>query len=73
MTIMERHASGTTFIGSFVAIFGGLSANEIAAYGGLLVGTLGMLINWYYKAKEDARYERLSLHHKRRVEDTPRD
>ena len=58
MTIMERHASTTTFVGSFTAIFGGLSANEIAAYGGLFIGAIGMLVNWYYKAKEDRRAER---------------
>lgn len=57
MTIMEKHASATTFVGSFTAIFGGLSANEIAAYGGLLIGAAGMLVNWYYKAKEDRRAE----------------
>jgi hypothetical protein len=58
MTIMEKHASATTYVGSGAAVLGGLSANEIAAYGGLLIGVLGLLINWYYKAKEDRRAER---------------
>ncbi len=54
---MEKHSSAATFVGSFTAIFGGLSANEIAAYGGLFIGAVGMLVNWYYKAKEDRRAE----------------
>lgn len=66
---MERHASATTFAGSFTAIFGGLSANEIAAYGGLFVGAIGMLVNWYYKAKEDRRAERAAKAHARRASD----
>lgn len=55
---MERHASGVTFAGSLTSIFGGLTANEVAAYGGLLIGVVGLLVNWYYKAKEDRRAER---------------
>lgn len=58
MTIMEKHASATTYVGSGTALFGGLSANEVAAYGGLIIGVIGLLVNWYYKAKEDRRAER---------------
>lgn len=69
---MERHASATTFAGSFTAIFGGLSANEIAAYGGLFVGAVGMIVNWYYKAKEDKRNERMCLQRRRLATDESR-
>jgi hypothetical protein len=58
MTIMEKHASATTYVGSGAAIIGGMSANEIAAYSGIFIGLIGMLVNWYYKAKEDRRAER---------------
>lgn len=58
MTIMEKHASATTYVGSGTALLGGLSANEIAAYGGLIIGLIGLLVNWYYKMKEDRRAER---------------
>lgn len=66
---MERHASATSFIGAFTAVFGGLSANEIAAYGGLFVGAIGMIVNWYYKAKEDRRAERLCAQRASRASD----
>lgn len=54
---MERHASAVTYGGSIASIFGGLTANEVAAYGGLLIGVVGLLVNWWYKAKEDRRAE----------------
>ena len=55
--MIERYASPTTQVGAMTAFFGGLSANEVAAYGGLLVGFLGLVMNWYYKAKADRREE----------------
>jgi 3-keto-L-gulonate-6-phosphate decarboxylase len=45
-----------------VAVFGGLTANELAAFGGLAVAVIGLIvgqgINWFYKHREDARAER---------------
>lgn len=55
---MEKHATTVTYAGSGTAMLGGLGANEIAAYGGLIIGVIGLLVNWYYKAKEDRRRER---------------
>ncbi len=52
---MEKHSSLVTQGGAFSAVFGGLTANEVAAYGGLIIGVLGLVMNWYYKAKEDRR------------------
>jgi len=69
---MERHASATSFIGAWTAVFGGLSSTEVAAYGGLIVGVVGMLVNWYYKAKEDKRQERMCIERARRADDKPR-
>ena len=37
------------------AVIGGLTANEIAAFGGLLVAIIGLLVQWYYKRKADKR------------------
>lgn len=59
---MEKHASSVTITGSLTSIFGGLTANEIAAYGGLCIGIAGLLVNWYYKAKEDRRAEAAFRH-----------
>lgn len=52
MNIMEKYATPTTHVGAMTAFFGGLTANEIAAYGGLLIGLLGLCINLYYKELE---------------------
>lgn len=68
---MEKHANLITQGGAYSAVLGGLTANEIAAYGGLIIGAAGLLINWYYKAKEDRRAE----HHirNRRAENAGKD
>jgi hypothetical protein len=58
MNIMEKYSTPTTHVGALTAFFGGLTANEIAAYGGLAIGLAGLCINWYYKAKEDRRRDR---------------
>jgi outer membrane lipoprotein SlyB len=47
--VVSKTLTGATFFGSGTAIFGGLNANELAAIGGLVIGVLGLLINWYYK------------------------
>lgn len=57
MNIMEKHANLVTQGGACSAVIGGFTANEIAAVGGLLIGVLGLCMNWYYKAKEDRRAE----------------
>lgn len=66
---MEKHANLITQGGAYSAVLGGLTANEIAAYGGLFIGAVGLLINWYYKAKEDRRAE----HHLRNRRTTDAD
>lgn len=45
--------------GAGFALFGGLSANEFAALGGLCVAVIGLVVQWYYKAKADRRAQRL--------------
>ena len=37
------------------AVYGGLTANEIAAYGGLIVAILGLLIQIVFKVRSDRR------------------
>ena len=33
----------------------GLSANEFAALGGIVVGVLGLLVQWYFNRRRDRR------------------
>jgi len=48
-----KATQGVTYVGSASAVFFGLTANEIAAAGGLLVAVLGMIanvaVNAYFK------------------------
>lgn len=41
--------------GGTVAVYGGLTANEIAAFGGLLIAIVGVCVQWYFKRKDDRR------------------
>lgn len=43
--------------GGGFAFLGGLSANEIAAFGGLAIAFVGLCVQWYYKAKSNRRAE----------------
>jgi hypothetical protein len=47
--------------GGSASIIGGLTANEIAAFGGLLVAIIGLCVQFYYKRKADRREEALHL------------
>jgi len=49
--VVTKVATTATYSGSTVAVYFGLSANEIAAFGGLIVAVLGLLVTWYYKAQ----------------------
>lgn len=54
-------AQKVTIGGGSAAVFGGLTANEIAAFGGLLVAIIGLCVQFYYKRKSDRREEALHL------------
>jgi hypothetical protein len=45
--------------GSAATIYGGFTANEIAAFGGLLIAAIGLIVQWYYKRKDDKRRDAL--------------
>jgi hypothetical protein len=47
--IVIKSATAATYGGSASAIFFGLSANEIAALGGLFIGFVGLIISTWYK------------------------
>jgi len=48
-------SSKATVISGVVAGWGGLTANEVAAFGGLFLAFIGLLVNWYYRQREDMR------------------
>lgn len=49
----QKVATAATYAGSGTAVWGGWTANELAAFGGLLVAFLGLVIsqtmNFYFK------------------------
>lgn len=47
--VVTKIASTATYSGSTAAVYFGLSANEIAALGGLTVAIIGLVVTWYYK------------------------
>lgn len=44
-----------TIGGSIMALFGGITAAELAAVGGLALAFLGFIVNLYFQWKEDRR------------------
>lgn len=65
MTVLATLSGGLNKAGyaaAPVAIIGGLTANEVAAVGGLVVAVVGLFlgqsINWYYRHQEHKRAER---------------
>jgi fructose-specific phosphotransferase system IIC component len=55
---IHKAASAATYGGSTAAFIGGLTANEFAAVGGLIIGVAGFCVNWYYRYKQDRREEK---------------
>lgn len=46
---MEKAATAATYTGAGSAVFFGLSANEFAAVGGLIIALVGLLVNVWFK------------------------
>lgn len=58
---ITKAATTAQYGGSGAAVYFGLTANEIAAFGGLIIAVIGLLVNIWYKhqhlkiAKEKAK------------------
>lgn len=50
-TVAAKAATAAQYGGSGAAVYFGLTANEIGAFGGLLIGLIGLLINVIFKWK----------------------
>jgi hypothetical protein len=51
IAVAQKAASAATYAGGSAAVYGGLTANEIAAFGGLAIGVIGYLTNLWFKAQ----------------------
>lgn len=53
--LVHKAANAAEKGGAAVAVAGGLTATELAAFGGLVVAAIGMVVNagmnWYFKAQ----------------------
>lgn len=65
-TTMLGIANKSIAAGAGTAIIGGLTANEVAALGGLLVAVLGLLVQIVFKLRADRRAAEL---HRARLAD----
>ena len=54
-TIAVAVGKTATYSGGASAFIFGLSANELAAFGGLFVAMIGVCIQWYFGRKRDRR------------------
>lgn len=48
-------AQKVSFSASGAALYGGLTANDLAALIGVTVAIIGLLVQWHYKRKADRR------------------
>lgn len=48
-------AQKASMAGGGLALYGGLTASDIAAFGGLLIAFVGLCVQFYYKRKGDRR------------------
>jgi hypothetical protein len=55
MNPIEKTAHTAVSGGPGTPIYFGLSANELAAFGGLIIAGIGLLVTWYFQRKRDRR------------------
>jgi uncharacterized SAM-binding protein YcdF (DUF218 family) len=48
---ITKAATTAQYGGSGAAVYFGLTANEIAAFGGLIIAIIGLIVNIWYKAQ----------------------
>ena len=54
---MDNKASVCAYVASGWGVLMGLTVQEVALWLGILTGVGTFIVNWYYKAKADARDE----------------
>lgn len=54
-TTVAAIANKLTYTGGAAALWGGYTANEIAAFGGLIVAVIGLAVQIFFKVRADRR------------------
>lgn len=47
--VAESVSAKATYVASTVTVFAGLTANEVAAIGGLFIALVGLVVNFWFK------------------------
>lgn len=66
-------ANKATFGGASATVFSWLLSSEFGMLAGIVIGVVGLLVNWYYRDKQDRRDEREHLRRMRSMETRPHD
>ena len=59
-------ASKVTYTGASASVVSWAISSEVGVICGIVIGVLGLLVNWYYRAKQDRREQAA---HDRRMAD----
>jgi hypothetical protein len=51
-------ATKAMFSGAFAAVVGAFASSQFVGVAGVCIGFLGLLVNWYFRARTDAREQR---------------
>ncbi len=62
-------AGNLTYGGAVTAVVGGLTSNQIAAFGGLAIAFVGLVVQWYYRHRE---HKMRLLEHEARMSESRR-
>lgn len=54
-SMLAATGSKATYGGAGASVVGWVLSNEFAVLVGLIVGVLGLIVNWYFKLKQDRR------------------
>lgn len=55
---MAAAGSKATFAGAGASIFGWLTSSEFGVVAGIVIGVVGLAVNWYFRRKTDKREQR---------------
>lgn len=64
-------ANKATFSGAGAAVASWLLSSEFGMLAGIVIGITGLLVNWFYKHKQDRREEREHVRRMRDLETKP--
>ena len=61
---MAAVGSKATYTGASTSVVAWILSSEFGILAGVMIGVAGLLVNWYYRAKEDRRQQ---AEHERRM------